>query len=239
MSDIDLHHLSAAYALDALEHHEREAFEAHYESCDVCRADVLAFRETLTHVAGSLATPPPPSVKARVLAEIAVTRQLSPALATVVDLASARRNRRITIAIAAAAAVVMLVVGVVAIAGRGSSDRFSSDLAHLMEQPDTRMIDLPSTGTESGTFRVAWSPTLHQAALIGEHLPPAPAGKAYELWLLTPSRATAMQVLDPADGGHVRRVLSATDDPSGWAITLEPRSGSAVPTGEIIYAAQV
>ena len=30
MSDIDIHHLAAAYALDALDSHERAAFEAHY-----------------------------------------------------------------------------------------------------------------------------------------------------------------------------------------------------------------
>ena len=46
MSDIDVHHLAAAYALDALDRHEREAFEAHYDKCDVCRSDVMEFRET-------------------------------------------------------------------------------------------------------------------------------------------------------------------------------------------------
>src|SRR3954451_1919550 len=78
MSDIDVHHLAAAYALDALDRHEREAFEAHYDKCDVCRSDVMEFRETMAHVAGSLASPPPPSLKDRVMADIAVTRQLSP-----------------------------------------------------------------------------------------------------------------------------------------------------------------
>ena len=47
MSDIDIHHLSAAYALDALDERERMAFEAHYPSCDVCRADVIDFRDTI------------------------------------------------------------------------------------------------------------------------------------------------------------------------------------------------
>ena len=51
MSDIDIHHLAAAYALDALDARERAAFEAHYPSCEVCRADVLEFRSTLAVVA--------------------------------------------------------------------------------------------------------------------------------------------------------------------------------------------
>lgn len=59
MTDIDVHHLAAAYALDALDDRERSAFEAHYGACEVCGTDVVEFRQTLTHVADSLATPPP------------------------------------------------------------------------------------------------------------------------------------------------------------------------------------
>ena len=53
--DIDIHHLSAAYALDALDERERVAFEAHYPSCEVCRGDVQAFRATLAQVAAAQA----------------------------------------------------------------------------------------------------------------------------------------------------------------------------------------
>ena len=63
MTDIDVHHLAAAYALDALDDRERIAFEAHYGSCEVCRNDVLEFRQTLTQVADSLVAPPPTSLK--------------------------------------------------------------------------------------------------------------------------------------------------------------------------------
>ena len=79
-NDIDIHHLGAANALDALDERERMAFEAHYPSCEVCRADVLAFRATLTQVAAAQSTVPPAAMKARVMAEVAQTRQLSPLL---------------------------------------------------------------------------------------------------------------------------------------------------------------
>ena len=78
MTDIDVHHLAAAYALDALDDRERSAFEAHYGACEVCGTDVVEFRQTLTHVADSLATPPPASLKASVMADISTTRQISP-----------------------------------------------------------------------------------------------------------------------------------------------------------------
>jgi anti-sigma-K factor RskA len=237
MSDIDLHHLSAAYALAALELHERSAFEAHYEACDVCRADVLAFRETLADVALASSTPPPRSLKERVLAEVATTRQLSPVLAT----SSARRSmpRRVAPLLVAAAAIAVVLVATLAFTGRTRSDRFSSELARLMEQPDVRLVDLKNTPGTTGTFRVAWSPTLKEAALIGDDLRPTPAEKAYELWLITPQQSMAMSVLDSASDGNVHRVVAAPAQPSSWAITVEPKTGSPVATGTIISSAEV
>ena len=36
----DLHHLAAAYALDALDDIERHEFERHYPTCDICSGEV-------------------------------------------------------------------------------------------------------------------------------------------------------------------------------------------------------
>jgi anti-sigma-K factor RskA len=238
VSDIDVHHLAAAYALDALDHHEREAFEAHYESCEVCRGDVLEFRDTMTHVAASLAAPPPSSLKARVMAEVAVTRQLSPSLAPAIDLSQRRRMRTFMTFAAAAAAVLVIVVGVVVLTGRDDTT-YSDDLARVMEQPDARMIDLENKSGFEGSFKVAWSGSLGEAVLIGENLPPAPDDKAYELWLVTPDETMAMYVLDPAKNGTVHRSMTAPAEPSAWAITMEPKAGTPVATGDIIYVASV
>jgi anti-sigma-K factor RskA len=241
VSDIDVHHLAAAYTLDALEPFERAAFEAHYESCDVCRADVLAFRETMTHVAESLATAPPASLKGRVMADVAVTRQLSPLLASsaaVSDLDTRRRRRSVAMVLSAAAVIVAIVVGVVAVVGR-RDDTYAGDLAHLMEQPDVQMVALENKGEGEGEFKVMWSPSMGEAALIGEHLPAAPAGMGYELWLITPDQSMAMSVLDPAANGKVHRLVPAPAAPTAWAITMEPKTGSAVATGDIIYLAEV
>jgi anti-sigma-K factor RskA len=238
MNDIDVHHLAAAYALDALEHREREAFEAHFEKCDVCRADVLAFRETMSHVAESLATPAPPSLKDRVMADIAVTRQLSPMIAAPVAITSHRPRVSWPMLAAAAAVLIALVVGVVSFTG-GSDPSFNDELAQVLEQPDARMIDLQVKGDHSGSFKVAWSASMGQAALMGENLPTAPDGKAYELWLVTPDETMAMYVLDPADDGTVHRTFAAPAEPAAWAITMEPKAGVAVATGDIMYIAEV
>ena len=65
MSDIEIHHLGAAYALDALDERERAAYEAHFATCDICRTDVAEYRAAAADLASLTATPPPPDVKAR------------------------------------------------------------------------------------------------------------------------------------------------------------------------------
>lgn len=239
MTDIDVHHLAAAYALDALDDRERSAFEAHYGACEVCRTDVQEFRHTLTQVADSLVAPPPMALRAKVMAEVAATRQLSPFLAPVVALDERRRARSLMSMAAAAAAIVMIVVGVVSFRGADQTDTYAADLAHVMEQPDSQVLSLASQGGAEGTFRVAWSNSLGQAVLMGENLPATPDDKAYELWLITPDSSTAMYVLDPAKDGNVHHVLDAPTDPTAWAITVEPKAGSATATGDIIFVANV
>jgi anti-sigma-K factor RskA len=237
MTDIDVHHLAAAYALDAIDDRERIAFEAHYGSCDVCRSDVLEFRQTLSHLAHAQATPAPSALKQRVMAEIAATRQLSP-IVVPINLASRRRPSPL-MALAAAAAVVLIVVaGVVAFRG-DEPTTFADDLARVMEQPDSQVISLDNNSGTDGSFKVAWSEALGEAVLIGENLPPAPSGQAYELWLITPEDSMAMYVLDPAGDGDVHQRLDAPAQPTAWAITVEPEAGTPVATGEIIYIANV
>jgi anti-sigma-K factor RskA len=238
MSDIDVHHLAAAYALDALDQRERAAFEAHYERCDVCRADVLEFRETMAEVAGSLSAPPPPSLKDRVMADIAVTRQLSPTLIPQAPVQAGRPRGSWVMLAAAAAVIIALVVGVVAFNG-GDDDPFNDELAAVLEQTDSRMIELDNQSDIDGMFKVAWSPSMGKAVLMGEDLPVAPDGKAYELWLISGDQSMAMYILDPADDGQVHRTLPTPAEPTAWAITMEPVEGSAVATGDIMFIAEV
>jgi hypothetical protein len=81
--------------------------------------------------------------------------------------------------------------------------------------------------TRAGTF------------VIGEDLGAAPAGKAYELWLITPSASMAMHVLDPASDGNVHASFDMPQAPAKWAITVEPESGTEVATGDIIFIGSV
>ena len=70
------HDDSGAYVLDAMEPRERRAFEAHLQECDGCRRDVREFRETLSGLKELVGQPPPPTLRASVLAAIRNVTQL-------------------------------------------------------------------------------------------------------------------------------------------------------------------
>lgn len=243
-NDIDLHHLGAAYSLDALDERERAAFEAHYPSCEICRADVISFRDALAQVAAAQATPPPLAMKDRVMAEIAQTRQLSPLLPDrVTDLAERRRRRARTTStlLAAAAVVVLLVAGVVVLRGPDDTPAFADALSEVLAEPDGRVVTLATTpdGDASGVVKVAWSAEGGTAVLVADGLAAAPDGSAYELWLLRDGVPQPMTVLDPAADGELRAVIDIDAAPDAWGVTIEPAEGSPAPTGEILFLGTV
>ena len=239
--DIDIHHLAAAYALDALDERERAAFEAHYPACEVCHADVLGFRDTLAALSAVSATPAPAGVKDRVMAEIATTRQLSPRVTgSVADLAERRRRRTRTLgglfAVAAAAAAAFVVGGVVV--GRDHRPAYAEALTEVMHHPDARMLTLTAHGT-LGTVRVAWTDDGERAVLLGDGIPEVPAGSAYELWLITGGTPQPMRVLQPSANGELRAVVDLTAPPDAWGVTIEPERGSPAPTGAEVFTGEV
>jgi anti-sigma-K factor RskA len=234
MSDIEIHHLGAAYALDALDDRERAAYEAHYSTCEICRTDVGEFRQAAAAL-GSLTTSAPPAhLKDRVMAEVATTRQLSPLPPTVARLADRRPSRTLTAVLSVAAAAVLFLAGAFVL-GRGSDDRFGDELAALMDEPDVQIVKL--RGDTPGTFTVMWAGD--RAAVIGDDLRSPGDGKAYELWLIDDSGSHAVDMLDPADDGRIERVIPVEGRPAAWGVTIEDGQGSDVPTPPVIFLAEV
>jgi anti-sigma-K factor RskA len=233
MSDSEVHHLGAAYALDALDERERAAYEAHFATCDICRTDVREFRETAAELGSLTVEEPPADLKARVMSEIATTRQLSPLPASVVRLADHRRRRIVTAVVSVAAAALFFIAGAVVIGSR-DDESFGDQVAAMMEDPTFSMVELAGEGT--GTFMVAW--TDDRAAVIGGDLPDPGAGMRYELWMIDDGGPHAMSMLDAADGGQVQRVIEMNGEPVAWGVTIEPETGSETPTEPVLFVAE-
>jgi anti-sigma-K factor RskA len=232
MSEIEIHELGAAYALDALDAAERASYEAHFANCSICRTEVAEHRETAAKLGVFAATAPPSGLKGRVLAQVATTRQLPPRVTPVARLAQHRGPRWLPVLTAAAAVLLIVVSAVLVIDLR--SESFEEQVATLVDDPAARVAELDGP---AGSVRLVWDGA--RVAVIGDELPPPEAGMTYELWLIDDAGAHPTGLLDPAHGGTVRRLVEVPGTPAAWGITIEPAAGSAAPTGPVLYQVEV
>jgi anti-sigma-K factor RskA len=238
----DLHHLAAAYALDALDDDERRAFEAHYPTCEICTADVAAHRETVAQLAAAVAATPPPELRDRVMAEIGRTRQLSPLpngarVAGGNWSAAASRWRRWSgpAVLAVAAALVVAVFGWGAIRTLDGGDSTGDDLQALLEAPGT--VISPLAGEGEGTLNLVWHADMDRGVLVGAELAAPGEGSVYELWQIDLDGPRPAGLFQPDDAGRVATGLDLEAEPGAtWAVTIEPAGGSPQPTGSILFS---
>jgi anti-sigma factor RsiW len=231
MADETIHELTAAYALDALDDGERDAYEEHLAMCARCRDEL----GTLSEAAGSLAygvhaPSPPPSLRGRILEAASAERS------NVVPLRR-RRAFQAVAAIAAVAAGLAIGFGVWAASlhnrlgdQQSASAQLRAALAVLGDKRAQR-IALGANGslvvTPSG-----------EAALVTNGLPAAPPGKAYEAWVIRGGKPLPAGLMR---GGHaidVLRLERPVPPRSSVALTLEPQHGSKTPTGAPILRGQ-
>ncbi len=100
---MDVHELTAAYALDALAPSEAETYERHLSQCEECRQELAELNETAAALAfGAVAPAPPARLRAAILDTAAAERS------NVVPLLQRRWVAR-GLAVAAAAAACIVV----------------------------------------------------------------------------------------------------------------------------------
>ena len=90
MSEEDIHTLSGAYAIDAVDDVERARFERHLASCESCRTEVAELREVAAALADLTEVTPPPQLRGQVLDAIATVRPLPPAVPRPLDTTTER-----------------------------------------------------------------------------------------------------------------------------------------------------
>lgn len=256
----DLHHLSGAYAVDALDDAERTSFEQHLAVCADCRAEVSELSAT-AHSLGSLTeTAPPPSLRAAVLTGIAQVRPLpplgqdagQPATAGAVTPASVptggpatpddRRgpgagdtvvpiNRHRRRTPWFAAAAAAAVVAVGGLVWSPWSD--DAPPPSPLAQVTTAADAQRTSSTRAGvTTEVVYSRQLGKAAISVRGLAPAPAGKTYQLWYIGAGGTITSAGLFSVDpDGNGSALLSGRATPTDKvAVSVEPAGGSQQPT---------
>lgn len=211
MEDELIHPLAAAYALDALGPMEEQAYEAHLASCSRCQAEVASFSETAAALAyAAPAAELPASLRARILTAAHEER------AQVITL----RPRWTYPAMAAAAVAACAAVGIGVWAATLNSGSHGRTLETLALRGATGSVVVTSGG---------------EAALVVSGIPPAPAGKTYEVWVMRGTGAVRAGVFVP----HVRTTTVPLTRPlpsgSFVGVTLERAGGASHPTGQPLF----
>ena len=252
--------LAPAYALGALDADERRAFEAHLSTCQACTAEV----RSLSRITVGLAqTPtqvsPRPELRDRILASVGASASAYRPRVVMPSAPSSRFAPWLR-----AAAVLLLAAGFAtfawdqrrqmrilaarldetATAARSSEQALSearravvdaqSALA-VLTAPDLVRIDLAGQGdAPQASGRALWS---RQRGMVfsGTNLPPLPAGRVYQVWVVTAQAPVSAGLLTPdATGGGSVYFETPVDilPPVAVAVTLEPAGGVPAPTGE-------
>ena len=161
---MDLHDLTAGYALDALDPDERARYEEHLASCERCRDELQGFWQVAGALGRAAGGPTPPaSLRERILEQARDERP------NVVPL----RRRVATPVLASAAAVAAVVAVALGIWSLGLSrdlDDANSVLA-VLSDPNARVHE-----TADGEANLVVTPT-GRAALVVRMLAPAPRGQ--------------------------------------------------------------
>jgi hypothetical protein len=171
----EIHALSGAYAVDALDDLERAHFERHLRDCETCQDEVSSLREAASLLAETSAAAPSAELRDRVLAGIATVRPLPPIV--VAEPAKPRRRRLPTFLAAAAAAIA---IGSGAVVWQ-QLDGPESRTDQVLQADDAERFTQTFPGGATAT--IVRSKDLNEAVLLTEDMPAAPDGLSYALWL--------------------------------------------------------
>jgi len=227
MERAEIHELSAAYALDALDPAEREAFEQHLARCAECREAVAAFQDDAD------APAPPPALRERILVEARSDGS------NVIRLPRRRWLAPVAAAAAVAAGVAALALSFWAADLSQQLDEQRAAL-HLSEEAVAALADpdatrVPLDGAEG---MLVVDDESGEGWLVLRGLESAPSAKTYEAWVIEDGEAVPAGLFG---GGGVSTVVPLTlpvPEDAVVAVTLEEAGGVEQSTQDPIFVSE-
>ena len=256
----DLHLDTGAMALHALPPDEESEFLDHLDTCETCAPEVAGFAETLARLGVLTAAEPPASLRDRVMDAVAITPQLPP----LTDEAKGRHRapavpfrrpgrwpadplapvipirawyRRPAALIAAAVAAIVIIVGGVVVGTRGDSRPARRVGRRVRGCGDG--CDNGQAAGRHGRRRPVRAVLQRRDDQRRNGLPAAPAGKAYQMWVINSATSiTSAGIMQPDSSGAYTTATFAVDNPNASiGISIEPAGGSPQPTTTPIWVA--
>lgn len=235
MTDRNIHTLAGAYAIDALDDHERTEFESHLDVCPECRREVTELRTTASSLATITDADPPESLRAAVMSQIQSVRPMPPDIPAAHKSASKGSKARRRVKLLGAVAAALVVIGGAGSAiwqpwdtGTHSSPEAEPTAQKVLQARDAQRVsvDVP----DNGSVTLVRSRSVGRAVVVAPDMKTAPEGKDFELWLQRPGSDMEPAGLMPKDDDGPVMLEGDTTTASAVGITLEPQGGSAEPT---------
>jgi anti-sigma-K factor RskA len=251
------------YVLSALDGEENRALSEHLSQCGECQRELENWQATAATLSlGAQPLEPSPEVRDRIMSAIreesSQSGAESKATSNVIKFkpASSVSGRNYSSVWAIAAAVLFLVTAATLFIFWQESRRNNQRIAELSTQlqnaqaeldlskkffqvmikPGARMDELAGTNqVPEANAKLAHDKTGH-AMLMANGLPPAPTGKAYQLWFIVGKKAMpgkSFSVDSSGKGMLEDQIPESARDSAIFAITLEPAGGVDAPTGAI------
>jgi len=239
------HALAGAYVLDAVSDSDRALFERHLARCPACAREVAELREAAAGLARATSAEPPRALIQRVPELVGQVRQLPPAIGNpkihrIGRAARVRTPRKLSpwmpAPLTGALAVVLLAAAVVLGAtARHAEDEVSAaqesahQIAQVLNAPDAVMVDARvKTG---GSATVVMSDRNRELVFTTAGLPPLPASRCYQLWLMGPAGDRSAGMLpSPRNGTTSPVIASGVKAGDRVGLTIEPDGGASHPT---------
>jgi anti-sigma-K factor RskA len=248
--------LAPAYALGALEPDERRAFESHLADCDRCAFEVRSLGRVTSGLAQAVPlVTPRAALRDRVL--LAVGAGDAPATTPNINARWAIGNwlayaACVAVATAAGLYAMNLRARVESLEARlevaqlrlAAADRAMVDARRVAFETQSAMavlaaadltrVDLQGApAAPQAVGRALWS---RQSGMVfaANNLPPLPAGKIYQVWLVAGGPPVSAGLVAPDDTGRGVAIFRTPVDVAGpvtVAVTIEPEGGVPAPTG--------
>ena len=249
--------LAPAYVLGALEPEERRAFESHLAECDRCVSEVRSLGRVTSGLAQSVPQMTPrAALRDRVLHAVGAGDARVPgsrvharwgmgnwlAYAACVAVATAAvlyaMNLRARVESLEArlelAQVRMAASDRALVEARRAAFETQSAMAVLAAADLTRVDLRGAPAAPQAAGRALWS---RQSGMVfsATSLPPLPAGKIYQVWLVTGGTPVSAGLIAPDESGRGVGIFRTPVDVTGpvtVAVTIEPEGGVPAPTGD-------
>jgi anti-sigma-K factor RskA len=252
MTHEEISDLLGAFALDAVEPHERDEIDEHLATCPRCRAEVDAHRDVAAAMGNSVeplpvglwssiaerlpnrhdeARPPMPRLVRN--SDDGRQRQAS-------DRSRAPRGRLVVLgSMVAAAAAVAAVLGI-------NLDKADTQVSRLQQAAISAQPTAVETALETPGHQVVnlLNSSHHRVAqfvmvpdgrgyLVSSQLRTLPADLTYQLWGIVGNQPISLGLMGQSPS-LVQFTLAGPSSSSKLAITVEPAGGSVVPTGSMV-----